>query len=56
MKTRFERRGTVDPLTPRFIRFLQTAWRGQSLNDEQASTERRANNRCLDGLPARIGG
>lgn len=52
MPMRIERRGQVEPLTPRFVQFLCEALGGTSLDDIQAPSERRADFACLRGLLA----
>ncbi len=49
---RVERRGKVEPLTPRFERFLRETLGGTSLDDIQAPNEMRADYACLRGLLA----
>lgn len=49
---RIERRGKIEPLTPRFKKFLVEALAGQSLDEVQAPSERRADYSCLRGLVA----
>jgi hypothetical protein len=49
---RIERRGKVDPLTPRFIKFLVEELGGELLDDIQAPSDRRIDYRCLRGLLA----
>ena len=49
---RIERRGIIEPITPRFTKFLVEALAGQSLDDVQAPSERRADYSCLRGLVA----
>jgi hypothetical protein len=52
MSVRVERHGVVEPLTPRFIRFLEEALNAQSLDACQDPTERRADYTCFRGLAA----
>lgn len=47
---RIERRGKVEPLTPRFTKFLVEALGGELLDDIQAPNDRRIDYRCLRGL------
>lgn len=52
LNMRIERRGKVEPLTPRFTKFLVKALGGELLDDIQAPTDRRIDYRCLRGLLA----
>lgn len=47
---RIERYGAVDPVTPRFVRFLVEALGAESLDNIQAPTELRADYTCFRGL------
>ena len=49
---RIERRGKIEPLTPRFTKFLVEAMGGELLDDIQAPNDRRIDYRCLRGLLA----
>jgi hypothetical protein len=52
MSVRIERYGEVEPLTPRFTRFLVERLGAKSLDAIQAPTELRADYTCLNGLAA----
>lgn len=47
---RVERTGSVEPLTPRFTRYLNAALSGVSQDEIQGATERRIDYVCLRGL------
>jgi hypothetical protein len=49
---KIERRGKVEPLTPRFVRFMTEALAGRALDDLQAPSDRRIDYSCLRGLLA----
>lgn len=50
MSFRIERRGPVEPLTPRFIRFLGASLRGVSLDEQQYNDQKRPDFVCFGGL------
>lgn len=50
MEERFERRGNVSPLTPRFIKFLQEELHGVSLDEVEDPNATKADYSCLNGL------